>query len=80
MGLQTNEVTQCVYASFLALDSLTLVIRMLFILPVQGRYLHMGDLFPTFRGDRGVRVGFLIIYLCTYLTVSGLSSGTWDLR
>ena len=45
-----KEVTKFVYPAFLALNSLTLVIRMLSILLVQGGYLHMGDLVPAFRG------------------------------
>ena len=60
LGLQTNEeVTKFVYTAFLALNSLTLVIRMLSILSVQRGYLHMGDLFTTFRGKEGSQSVFL---------------------
>ena len=56
LGQQTNEeVTKPVYTAFLALNSLTLVIRMLFIFLVWGGHLYTGDLFPAFGGKRGVR-------------------------
>ena len=48
---QTNgEATQFVYTAFLALNSPTLVTRMLSILLVQESYFHRGDLFSPFWG------------------------------
>ena len=46
-----EEVTIFVYTVLLALNSLTLLIRMLSLL-VQEGYLHMGDLFPTIKERR----------------------------
>ena len=45
--------TKFVYTALLALNTLTLVIKMLFILLVESRHLHMEDLVPTFRVKEG---------------------------
>ena len=63
MGKQTNEeVTELVYATFLAMNSWTLLIRMLSFLLVQGECLHMGDLFPDFEEKFGGRVQCFLGY------------------
>lgn len=57
-GSQTNEeVTMFVYTAVLALNSLTLLIKMLSVLLVQGRYFHMGGLFPTIRENKRCKRG-----------------------
>ena len=48
-----EEVTIFVYTVLLALNSLTLLIRMLSLLLIEGGYLHMGDLFPTIKERKG---------------------------
>ena len=56
------KVVKLVYTAFLALNCLTLVIKILSIFLIYGRYLHMGDLFPAFRETeegQSVRLAFL---------------------
>ena len=73
LGQQTNEeATKPVYTAFLALNSLTLVIRMLFIFLVWGGHLYTGDLFPAFGGKRGVRCFGFCFFLISFFSPQAL--------
>ena len=53
LGQQTKEeLTKFVYTTFLALNSMAVVMRLLSIPLAQGAYLHVGAYLPPFKGKR----------------------------